>query len=671
MRYCIARLIPVPMKDIKRSMYCVQACPAPRRHCALSWPSLPGSTGPTGPAGGTGATGSFSGALTESLLPSTPALSLGSAENPFQELFLAASGAMHVGPVTLTSSSLPRDAARAPTGPVLIVEGIQEVDALTLSSSGDDQPISFERAGSDTAKVSASLLLEGNLSFGVPGDPVPPVSITNERGTLNLPAGTLLAGAPLSVTSTGATGPTGPSGGGATGPTGPGVKTTFVKASSAIVTIPDPAIEGEEYIGVNAGSSFKDQVQPWPPPAELGFRPFCVVAFQNVLAWCGEGFIKGTDPTSGAIMFSIAVTGSVYAAYVEPITQRLYFGGSFSQVAGPFDEYGNIGYLDAQFAPYVVPNINSSNGRGLPGTVIYAIIGAFWDSSTSVCFAGSPSASFQATNVYNYVDDQWKGSPVDSIQGTVYACYYNAPNAFFGGSFAEADGAPAQNFVRCDTSTGTVSYSPSFNGKVSAIASDKKSYYFGGSFTQVNGQAVAYVAQCPMDFSAAKQYLALTQPVASVYCDSKGVWLGSADFIVYGGTTYTTSVFSQGIGIQYNGAFLGDYTKNVYVTNQSSSPGQKRGAYIIVPPITSVTFQATTAGIIGPGSSSVKCGALGASFTLKASLSPSPPCWYVTALVGATLSSSATGVITGLVGAIAGLSQAPAAATKEAFQNST
>lgn len=791
-----------------------------------SWPNAGGATGSTGP---TGPTGGFSGSLQESLLPTVgQPISLGSSSNPFQDLFLTSTGELHLGPVTISASgpllrsshNNPRDPV--PELPTLIVEGAQEVKALSLSASYGEKPLVFKRDGIDSARLSGSLLLQGDLSFGIEDSSIPPVSITNDRGKLNLPTGTLLAGAPLS--STGSTGPTGPAGGGAASLTpGPNISistsgessvvgvsspltaqldlgsqpittsvtngslslllngaggvsvskhsdapssdgylrleqlsaggaadpilkmvngspsteglclefyknsqavgapsrlgalafygndssgqkaewgridvletearrasvmqfstrsssleplapflvasgasvafggknlgsiqalqatsvisqtmatdasltkryvpTRWVKATTTPVLVPDPVLEGEEYVGVNAGVSFAIQVKPWPL-SSLGFSPYCIAEFQGNYVWCGAGAIQVIDK-EGAALVKLPVTGTVFCAYADAGTSRLYFGGSFSSVGGVALQ--NIGFLD-------VTNVPSPVRTGLGGSIsciIGFLSGPFRD---GVLFAGA----LPTVNVHFPVYGDWV--TVATVNGSVDTCLFEYPYVRLGGTFTEVNGVGGfQNYARVHVDTGQGYADLLFNGQVRAIATDKKYYYFGGSFTTVNEKSLSYAALCPVaDFSVLKAYGSPSEAVACIYVDTNaGIWMGSASSVFFNGTAYSTSVFTEGIGIQSNGAFYSlPGSSTVYVTNQT---GSGKGGYSTDTKVKDdIVFQTATP-LIGPGYSSVSCPKKGASFTLKASLSPEK-CWYVTSLAGgAVLPSAGTG----------------------------
>lgn len=184
---------------------------------SLVW-SVP--RGPTGPRGYTGPAGSSVGGIVlDTLTPLTSTISLGSTEAPFKGLYLREEGALHIGSTTVTSNpSGTDDKLRAPRPSELAVDGgISAVRSLELRDSLGGQSIVLENVGSST-KLSSSLVIQGDLSFGTPSDPSSSVSISNSFGNINLPEGTLLAGKPL-----GLTGPTGPRGADSTvaGPTGP------------------------------------------------------------------------------------------------------------------------------------------------------------------------------------------------------------------------------------------------------------------------------------------------------------------------------------------------------------------------------------------------------------------------------------------------------------------
>lgn len=795
-----------------------------------SWPNAGGTTGSTGP---TGPTGGFSGSLQESLLPTVgQPISLGSESNPFQDLFLSSTGELHLGPVSISASGPPplRSSQNDPRDPVpelptLIVAGAQEVQALSLSASYGEKPVVFERDGIDSARLSASLLLQGDLSFGIEGSSIPPVSITNDRGKLNLPTGTLLAGAPLNQASTGSTGPTGPAGGGAASlipgpnisisssgessvvgvsspltaqldlgsqpistsvangslslllngaggvrvskasdaPSSDGylrleqlsaggvadpvlkmvngspstdglclefyknsqavgapnrlgvlafygndpsgqkaewgrvevletearrasamqfstrsslleplapflvasganvafggkslgsiqslqagsvisqtmaadssltkryVPTRWVKATTTPVLVPDPVLEGEEYVGVNAGVSFASQVKPWPL-SSLGFSPYCIAEFQGNYVWCGAGAIQVIDKM-GAALTKLPVTGTVFCAYADAGTSRLYFGGSFSSVGGVALQ--NVGFLD-------VTNVPSPVLTGLGGSVSCIIGFPFGPFTNGVLFAGA----LPSVNAFYPLYGSW--AEYVTVNGSVVdTCLFQYPYLLLGGSFTEVNGVGGfQNYARVDVTTNQSYADLLFNGQVRAIATDKKYYYFGGSFTTVNAKSLSYAALCPVDdFSVVKAYGSPSGAVACIYVDTNAnIWMGSASSVFLNGTAYSTSVFTEGIGIQSNGAFCSlPVSSTVFVTNQT---GSGKGGYVTnTKESGEIVFQTATP-LIGPGYSSVSCPKKGASFTLKASLSPEV-CWYITSSAGgAVVPSAGTG----------------------------
>ena len=213
------------------------------------WPT--GATGPTGPIGLTGSTGAFSGILYEDLLPNNQGISLGSSSSTFENLFVSNDGSVNLGSVSLTTDALE---GRSRQDNYLSIGASARIrgGSVALAREGETDVI-LRNTGRNSARLYSSLTLQGNLSFGVLDDLIPPVTIANNLGKLELPAGTTLAGVPLSPETTGPTGPrgqdssvTGPTGSpgqasqttGPTGPPGPSTGLTGPTGPSSLVTGP-------------------------------------------------------------------------------------------------------------------------------------------------------------------------------------------------------------------------------------------------------------------------------------------------------------------------------------------------------------------------------------------------------------------------------------------------
>ena len=164
------------------------------------------------------------------LTPGTSGVSLGSTGSAFLDLFME--GSLNLGSAQI-SSGAPEASRDAVTPPLVQVSGALQVnDSLRLARS-ETEPVVLRNVGPSSARLYSSLTLQGNLSFGVLDDLIPPVTIYNKLGKLDLPAGTTLAGVDGS---TGNTGPTGPPGGASTVP-GP---TEFTGCTGPASSVPGP-----------------------------------------------------------------------------------------------------------------------------------------------------------------------------------------------------------------------------------------------------------------------------------------------------------------------------------------------------------------------------------------------------------------------------------------------